>query len=579
MAARVVPSDEQYAWQQLELTAFIHFGINTFTDSEWGSGKESPEMFNPTALDCEQWVLTLKRGGFKMVILTAKHHDGFCLWPTKTTAHSVASSPWRDGKGDVVRELSDACRKYDMKFGIYLSPWDRNAECYGDSPAYNSLFIAQLSELLTNYGRVDEVWFDGACGEGPNGKRQVYDWEGILSTIERLQPHAVTAIMGDDVRWVGNEGGRGRVTEWSATPYTPLSYTHGPSSNAALGLEEMSRDLGSRELIARANGINWYPSEVDVSIRPGWFYHEWQDDQVRSLANLVDIYYNSVGRNSVLLLNIPPDRRGLIHEIDAERIAAFGDYIANSFANNLIHGKMQPWHATAGQSREYRVKRGEIVNTILLQEDICRGQRVERFTVEAYYNGRWHHITEGTTIGYKRLLRFSDCRAERIRVTIDEYRSSAHIANVELYYAEPLHDHNHKVHTSDVDTSTWLSVGIDAHEAIDGDISTVWRSEGLTTLTIDMGSAIDIAGFCYAPAIEGGEGTIFIYNAYVSEEGKWWKQCVIEGEFSNIKNNPTPYYVNFGQTYHARYLRIEPLREIDNKECTAIGEIGVLLTR
>ena len=197
MASRVVPSKEQLAWQQFELTAFIHFGINTFTDNEWGSGDESPALFNPTALDCEQWVRTLKRGGFKMVILTAKHHDGFCLWPTKSTDHSVAHSAWRDGKGDVVRELSDACRKYDMKFGLYLSPWDRNAACYGDSPAYNRLFIAQLTELLTSYGRIDEVWLDGACGEGPNGKRQNYDWTSILATIERLQPHAVTAIMGD----------------------------------------------------------------------------------------------------------------------------------------------------------------------------------------------------------------------------------------------------------------------------------------------------------------------------------------------------------------------------------------------
>ena len=579
MAGRVVPTDEQYAWQQLELTAFIHFGINTFTDSEWGSGQEPAELFNPTALDCEQWVRTLKQGGFKMVILTAKHHDGFCLWPTSTTSHSVASSPWRDGKGDVVRELSEACRKHNMKFGVYLSPWDRNAECYGDSPAYNAFFIAQLTELLTNYGRVDEVWFDGACGEGPNGKRQEYDWESILETIDRLQPHAVTAIMGDDVRWVGNEGGRGRITEWSATPYTPKSLNHGPAANAALGLEEMSRDLGSRELVARAEGVNWYPSEVDVSIRPGWFYHSWQDDEVRSLANIVDIYFTSVGRNSVLLLNIPPDRRGLIHEIDAERIAAFGNYISKSFSDNLTLGKVRPWHAIQGESHEYRVREGEIVNTLLLQEDIRRGQRVEHFTVEAYYNGRWHHITEGTTIGYKRLLRFSDCRAERIRITIDGCRSSAHIANVGLYYTETIHDQERKVRTSDIETSAWKTINTDAAEAIDCDISTVWRTDGLTPLTIYLGEAIDIAGFCYAPPTDSAEGTIFLYNAYVSEDGKWWKPCIVEGEFSNIKNNPIPYYVNFGSTYHARYLRIEPLREIDNREATAIGEIGVLLPR
>ncbi len=438
MAARVVPSEKQLAWQQLELTAFIHFGINTFTDSEWGSGAEDPAMFNPTELDCEQWVLTLKRGGFKMVILTAKHHDGFCLWPTATTDHSVVNSPWRDGKGDVVRELSEACRKHDMKFGFYLSPWDRHAPTYGDSPAYNAYFITQLTELLTNYGVVDEVWFDGACGEGPNGKRQVYDWESILATVNTLQPNAVTAIMGDDVRWVGNEGGRGRETEWSATPYTPLSHKGGPEANTALGLSEMTPDLGSRELVTRAAGIYWYPSEVDVSIRPGWFYHTYEDDKVRTLKNLVDIYYTSVGRNSVLLLNIPPDRRGLIHEIDAERIEAFGNYIAENFTESKIADKVSTWRAEAGESREYNIKAGERVNTVLLQEDIRRGQRVERFTIEAYVNGAWHTVAEGTTIGYKRLLKFEECAAERIRVTINECRATANISNVAAYCAKEI---------------------------------------------------------------------------------------------------------------------------------------------
>ena len=577
MAAHVVPSEKQLAWQKLELTAFIHFGINTFTDSEWGSGTEDPALFNPTELDCEQWVTTLKKGGFKMVILTAKHHDGFCLWPTETTEHSVAHSPWREGKGDVVHELSEACRKHGMKFGVYLSPWDRNAPSYGDSPAYNALFIAQLTELLTNYDRVDEVWFDGACGEGANGKRQVYDWESILTTIHTLQPHAVTAIMGDDVRWVGNEGGRGRRTEWSATPYTPKSLNGGVAANAALGLEEMSRDLGSRELIARANGVYWYPSEVDVSIRPGWFYHKWQDDEVRSLANLVDIYYTSVGRNSVLLLNVPPDRRGLIHEIDAERIEALGNYISETFAKSMIAERVRPWHAEAGESREYKINKGAIVNTLLIAEDIERGQRVERFTVEAYTNGQWHHIADGTTIGYKRLLHFSDCRAERIRITIDECRATANIADVALYYAEPLQDENRMIITSDIPTDNWKTVGVDASVAIDGDIATAWQSEGLTPLTIDMGEVIDIAGFCYAPMADGGRGTIYRYNAFVSEEGESWTECVHNGEFSNIKHNPIPYYVNFGRSYRGRYLRIEPISEVNDISAISIAEIGVLI--
>ena len=307
MVSRLVPTPQQLEWQQMEFTAFLHFGMNTFTGNEWGHGTDSPELFNPSELDCEQWVKALKDGGFKMALITAKHHDGFCLWPTATTEYSVKNSPWKDGKGDVVRELRDACEKYGMKFGVYLSPWDRNAPSYGDSPAYNKFFIEQLTELLSNYGEVHEVWFDGACGEGPNGKKQEYDWTAILAKIRELQPKAVTAIMGDDVRWVGNEGGMGRDTEWSATAMAPGSYTEKNEAMAALGIDNMSKDLGSRELIAKAQEAYWYPSEVDVSIRPGWFYHADQDERVRSLANLVNIYYRSVGCNSVLLLNIPPD--------------------------------------------------------------------------------------------------------------------------------------------------------------------------------------------------------------------------------------------------------------------------------
>lgn len=577
LASRVVPSKRQLAWQKMELTAFIHFGMNTFTDREWGDGTEDPDTFYPQALDCEQWVTTLKRGGFKMVILTAKHHDGFCLWPTATTEHSVKSSAWREGKGDVVRELSDACRKHGLKFGVYLSPWDRNAKCYGDSPAYNRFFIAQLTELLTSYGRVDEVWFDGACAEGPNGKRQVYDWPSILATIDRLQPNAVTAIMGDDIRWVGNEGGRGRTTEWSVTAYTPQSIVGGSESNAALGLEEMSRDLGSRELLARAKGVNWYPSEVDVSIRPGWFYHTWQNDEVRSVANLVDIYFSSVGRNSVLLLNIPPDRRGLIHEIDAERIAAFGDYITANFKHDLTKGRVASRNEADSQIFEVGVKQGAIINTLLLQEDISRGQRVEHFRVEALINGRWHHVTEGTTIGYKRLLRFSDTRAERVRLTIDQCRTEANISAFELYCTDRLKEENHEVITSECATDKWQMIGSKSREAIDENIATVWRCENLAPITIDLGEEMELRGFCYAPAAEGGRGTIFRYNLLLSLDGTTWSEAITDGEFSNIKHNPIPYYVYIGSSHKARYIRLVPLCEIDNNAATSVAEFGVLL--
>lgn len=578
MASRLVPTPQQLEWQQMEFTAFLHFGINTFTGNEWGDGKDSPALFNPLELDCEQWVRALKEGGFKMAILTAKHHDGFCLWPTATTEYSVKHSPWKSGKGDVVRELRDACGKYGLKFGVYLSPWDRNAPCYGDSPAYNKFFIEQLTELLSNYGEVHEVWFDGANGEGPNGKKQEYDWEAILKTIRTLQPKAVTAIMGDDVRWVGNEGGLGRETEWSATALSPGSYPHSGALNGELGIKPMAKDLGSRELIAKANRLYWYPSEVDVSIRPGWFYHADQDNQVRSLANLVNIYYQSVGCNSVLLLNIPPDKRGLIHEVDVQRIKEFSAYLAKTFADNkVIHGKGL-WQANEGDSKEYDVKSGSMVNTFLIQEDIAQGQRVEDFLVEVYSNGIWQYAAEGTTIGYKRLLRFSDCQPEKIRVTIRGARGVANINNVGLYYAEPLPDKNMKVKVSDVPTESWETIGMEAAAAIDGNRGTAWRADVLTPLVVDMGKEEAIAGFCYSPVEEDNlSGTIYKYRFYVSVDGQAWVQCDANGEFSNIMHNPVPYFVRFGKAYKARYFKLEPVSEINGERKTAVGEVGILL--
>ena len=578
MASRLVPTAQQLEWQQMEFTAFLHFGMNTFTGNEWGHGTDSPALFNPSELDCEQWVKALKDGGFKMALITAKHHDGFCLWQTETTEYSVKNSPWKDGKGDVVRELRDACEKYGMKFGVYLSPWDRNAPSYGDSPAYNKFFIAQLTELLSNYGEVHEVWFDGACAEGPNGKKQEYDWTAILAKIRELQPKAVTAIMGDDVRWVGNEGGLGRETEWSATVIPPGSYTHKKAAKEALGLEEMSKDLGSRELVAKAQEVYWYPSEVDVSIRPGWFYHAEQDGQVRSLANLVNIYYRSVGCNSVLLLNIPPDRRGLIHEIDVQRIKELSEYINKTFATNYVEKGKQDWAAQVGESKEYDVKPGAMVNTVLIQEDITKGQRVEDFLVEVYSNGAWQYATEGTTIGYKRLLRFSDCQPEKVRVTIRGARATANISNVGLYYAEPLQDKNARVRLSDVNTSEWKTVGADAAQAFDGNTATAWTTDGLSALVVDMGKEESVAGFCYAPiAAEDLSGTIYKYNFYVSTDGQNWTKCNTNGEFSNIMHNPVPYFVRFGKNYQARYFKLEPISEINSAQKTTIGEIGILV--
>lgn len=579
MASRLVPTPQQLEWQQMELTAFLHFGVNTFTGREWGDGTEDPNIFNPTELDCEQWVRTLKDAGFKMALITAKHHDGFCLWPTKTTRHSVASSSWKNGKGDIVRELRDACKKYGVKFGVYLSPWDRNASCYGDSPAYNQFFIEQLTELLTNYGEVHEVWFDGANGEGPNGKKQIYDWDAILKTIRRLQPKAVTAIMGDDVRWVGNEKGIGRETEWSATALTPGIYPRSGEQNKALGIYGKAKDLGGRDIVARATELFWYPSEVDVSIRPGWFYHADQDNQVKSLSHLADIYFQSVGYNSVLLLNIPPDLRGRIHESDVQRLEEFSGYLKKTFARNYALKGDEAWHGTSGTAREYDVQKGALVNAFMIQEDISKGQRIESFLVEAYKDGAWIHLAEGTTVGYKRLVRFSDTRPERIRVTIRSARGVANVSAVGLFYAEPLADKSEEVQLSDIPVTEWKVVGgnADSRLAIDGDRKTVWRASALTPLVVDMGHEVSVKGFSYAPSLEEDlTGTIYKYAFYSSLDGQSWTKCEASGEFSNIMHNPVPYFVRFGKTYPARYFKLEPLSEINNKDAVTVGEVGVL---
>ncbi len=451
LSAHVVPSPQQLAWQELEMTAFVHFTVNTFTGKEWGHGDEKPEIFNPSQLDARQWAQALKDGGMKLVILTAKHHDGFCLWPTKTTNHSVSSAPWKDGKGDVVKELKDACDEAGLKFGIYLSPWDRNADCYGDYQAYNDFFVQQLTELLTWYGQIDEVWFDGACGEGPNGKKQVYDWERIYKVINDLQPNAVGAIMGGDVRWVGTESGYGRETEWSVTPFAPGGGATSDSINRQLALQATSADLGSRNLVLKSNELFWYPAEVDVSIRPGWFYHPEEDQQVKSLAKLVDIYFNSVGHNAVLLLNVPPDTRGLIHENDVARLKEFRQYLDEMLSVNLVRGaksNMSQANSMVDGDKdsfcevaqlpaviEYTLENEKTFDVISVQEYITKGQRVESFEVDAWMDGQWQSVAASTTIGYKKMLRCKPVTTNKVRLVIKEARDGALISEFALYKA------------------------------------------------------------------------------------------------------------------------------------------------
>ncbi len=464
LAAHVVPSRRQLAWQEMEYTAFVHFGINTFTDREWGEGNEDPSLFDPSEFDANQWARVFRKAGMKMIILTAKHHDGFCLWPSAYTDHSVKRSQWKNGKGDVVGEVAEACRKAGLTFGFYLSPWDRHERSYGDSPRYNRYFLNQLTELLTRYGKISEVWFDGACAEGPNGKRQVYDWQAYYDLVRKLQPDAVIAIMGPDVRWVGTESGYGRQTEWSVIPmrfYDPekrdITAHEAVPEDTFIPQDLVQEDLGSREAIRNASLLAWYPSEVDVSIRPGWFYHASQDGLVKSPEKLLDIYFSSVGRNSVLLLNCPPDRRGLIHENDARALAELRRGLDEIFSVNLAKGsrvrvsggtaagrprnvidadRKSFWMADSTEVKpwlEFDLGKEKTFDVLLLEECIRLGQRMEAFSLQALIGDAWETVAAGTTVGYRRILRFPQVTASKVRLVIESSRLAPAVSSFGLY--------------------------------------------------------------------------------------------------------------------------------------------------
>ena len=406
-AAQVVPSERQLNWQKLEFYAFCHFGMNTFTGKEWGDGKASPELFNPTDFDAEQWAKAIKDGGMSAMILTCKHHDGFCLWPSAYTDYSVKASPFKNGNGDIVKEVSDACRKYGLKFGIYLSPWDRHEESYGKGEEYNEYYKNQLRELLTNYGDIFCIWLDGACGEGKNGKVQEYDWPGYYKVMRELQPNATINVCGPDVRWVGNEAGIGRVSEWSVVPsyysineFTAENSQKEDNKKFRKSHSQMIMDMGSRKAIADADELIWYPSEVDVSIRPGWFFHESENYKQKSLKKLMKIYLSSVGNNSTLLLNIPPDK-----DEKPEIVFEFPE------------------------KTEF--------DALVLQENIATGQQIEKFSVYIEQFGTWRKISKKTVIGYKKIITFKrPKKTKKIKIRIDSYRVKCTLNRVEAHKSE-----------------------------------------------------------------------------------------------------------------------------------------------
>jgi len=410
-ANRPVPSHAQLAWQRDELAMFCHFGVNTFSDREWGDGTENPAIFDPAHFDARQWARTARAAGFRAMILTAKHHDGFCLWPTATTRHSVASSPWRDGHGDVVREFVDACRAEGLTPGLYLSPWDRNNPAYGDSPRYNTLYREQLTELLTRYGAIGEVWFDGANGEGPNGKKQVYDWPHTWALVRRLQPDAVMfSDAGPDVRWCGNENGIAGDPDWSTVDPDVVTY---PGESGPLIIPALQHGDPA--------GSVWRPAEADVSIRPGWFYHPAENERVRSVDSLMSLYFSSVGRNSKLLLNVPPTRDGVLHDVDVARLLEFRTSRDAVFARNLAANAPTTWRRTGNHSAVLETDLGaaRTMRVARLAEPIERGQVVSRYTLYGA-NDDWVPLSHGTTIGYAKLDQIEPTRVRQLRLVIED---------------------------------------------------------------------------------------------------------------------------------------------------------------
>lgn len=460
-----VPSERQLAWHHMEYYMFVHFTVNTFTDKEWGYGDEKESVFNPTALDCRQWAKVASEAGMKGIIITAKHHDGFCLWPSALTEHSVKNSPWRNGQGDVLKELKQACDEYGLKMGIYLSPWDRNSAVYG-TPDYLIYYRNQLRELLTNYGDIFEVWFDGANGGdgyygGARETRRIdnktyYDWQNTHKIVRELQPLAVMfSDAGPDVRWVGNERGMGSLTNWCLLNRAEM-YPGG----------DFARILGA----GHEDGNYWVPAEVDVSIRRGWFWHKSQDSLVRSPENLMELYYSSIGRNSNLLLNVPPDTRGLLHENDVKSLIGFKALREKEFSLELAKGKKIKASGTRskefsasnmndGNPETYWASRDDLtsadiiidlgaeteVNRILLQEYIKLGQRVQEFKVEALVNREWQQLIDGTTIGYKVIRKFPLVKTSKIKFTITKSKACPVISNIELYRAPVSKTQDHRL--------------------------------------------------------------------------------------------------------------------------------------
>jgi alpha-L-fucosidase len=462
-AAKVAPSKRQYDWQKQELTAFIHFGVRTFDDEGFEKRESDISLFNPEEIDVKQWINVLKEAGMKLVVFTAKHSDGLCNWPSESTEYNISKTPFQDGEGDLVRDVAEACAEAGLKFGVYVSPWDKHEPSFG-TDAYNKVLMSQLTELLTNYGEISEVWFDGHG----DGTVQNYFWDDYYSLIRKLQPNAVIAVMGPDVRWVGTESGYGRHTEWSVLPGNATNQDdiaagsqQGDVEGAFVPRNLMNEDLGSREILKKAENLVWYPAEIDVSIRPGWFYVKEDDHQVKTPEKLVDIYYNSVGLNGVLLLNIAPNESGLVPDEDIKSLKGMRYILDNTFNDNLIS---KAKISSKNELKKFSTKllldsnnetywcpkstekpmvvyielpKKKSFNTLMLQENILEGQRIEQYKLEYFNGNEWKTFVEGTTVGYKRLFKFAEVETDRIRMTIEKSRTTPQLSTIGIFKSTP----------------------------------------------------------------------------------------------------------------------------------------------
>lgn len=556
-----LPQPKQVAWQQLETYAFIHFGLNTFGDREWGYGDADLNDFTPTRLDCEQWARVCKEAGMKGIIITAKHHDGFCLWQTKYTDYSIRNTPYKDGKGDIVGELSAACKKYGLKFGVYLSPWDRHQAFYG-TPLYREYFHAQLEELLTQYGDIFEVWFDGANGgDGYYGgardtrtidRRTYYDYPRAWQTVERLQPMAVCfSDGGPGCRWVGNEQGYAFATNWS---FLRINEVY-PGYDRYKELQQ-----------GHADGDTWVAAECNTSIRPGWFYHKREDEKVKTVDKLVDLYYRSVGHNGTFLLNFPVTPEGLIHPIDSANAVDFYKHVRNELrtnlidkakvktsaergtdfkANNLKDNNYNTYWATPDNvitaSISIKFSKREKVNRMMLQEYIPLGQRVKSFTVEYLTEKGWQNIDAGeetTTIGYKRLLRFPTITTKEMRIRIADSRGPICLSELGAYYAQ---GGDRKT------TDDWMETkGYDFE-----------KTETTESILADLGNTKIVSSLHYKPSSTG----IITHYEILTGETLDNMQTAAKGEFSNIRNNPIMQDVYFTPV-SARYVMLRATKTV-----------------